>query len=155
MARCSRSNKLCDNVCQWLAAAGLWCSSSTPVSFTNKTDRHGITEILLKVALKHLNPNPNFIHANDLEYILRQPLSPFVTPLVGAMRNISHGGWCLLWWLSINQATAFLLSTNLFSQMSSVVKGVLWQRLLVYQICIRHVSFFNYTKVFFKKYHTI
>jgi hypothetical protein len=42
---------LCDKVCQWLAA-GWWFSPSTPpVSFTNKTGRHDITEILLKVAL--------------------------------------------------------------------------------------------------------
>jgi len=26
---------------------------------TNKTNRHNITEILLKVTFKHLNPNPN------------------------------------------------------------------------------------------------
>jgi hypothetical protein len=31
--------------------AGLWFSPCTPVSSTNKTDRHDITEILLKVAL--------------------------------------------------------------------------------------------------------
>jgi len=31
--------------------AGRWFSVGTPVSFTNKTDRHNITEILLKVAL--------------------------------------------------------------------------------------------------------
>jgi hypothetical protein len=30
---------------------GQWFSSGTPVSSTNKTDRHDITEILLKVAL--------------------------------------------------------------------------------------------------------
>ena len=29
----------------------LWFSPGTPVSSTNKTDRHNITEILLKVAL--------------------------------------------------------------------------------------------------------
>jgi hypothetical protein len=29
----------------------------TPVSAINKTDRHDKTEILLKVALKHHNPN--------------------------------------------------------------------------------------------------
>ena len=40
---------LCDKVCQRLAA-GLWFS---PVSSTNKTDRH-ITEILLKVALNNI-----------------------------------------------------------------------------------------------------
>jgi hypothetical protein len=39
---------LCDKVCQWLATS-LWFSPGTPVSPTNKTDRHDITEILLKV----------------------------------------------------------------------------------------------------------
>jgi hypothetical protein len=51
MARCTT---LCDQVCQWLAT-GLWFSPSTPVSSTNKTDRHNITEILLKVALNTTN----------------------------------------------------------------------------------------------------
>ena len=41
---------LCDKVCQWLAASR-WFSLGIPVSFTNKTDRHDITEILLKVSL--------------------------------------------------------------------------------------------------------
>jgi hypothetical protein len=40
-----------DKVCQRLDAASLWFSQGTPVSFTNKTDSHKITEILLKVAL--------------------------------------------------------------------------------------------------------
>ena len=42
---------LCDKVCQWLAT-GRWFS---PVSSTNKTDRHDITEILLKLALNTIN----------------------------------------------------------------------------------------------------
>ena len=41
---------LCDKVYQWLAACR-WFSSGTPVSPSNKTDRHDITEILLKVTL--------------------------------------------------------------------------------------------------------
>ena len=41
---------LCDQVCQWLAA-GQWFSPGIPISSTNKTDRHDITEILLKMAL--------------------------------------------------------------------------------------------------------
>jgi len=41
---------LCYKVCQWLAT-GRWFSPGTPVSSTNKTDRHDITEIVLKVAL--------------------------------------------------------------------------------------------------------
>ena len=48
---------LCDKVCQWLAT-GRWFSPGPPVSSTNKTDRHHITEILLKVALKHHKLNP-------------------------------------------------------------------------------------------------
>jgi hypothetical protein len=38
---------LCDKVCQWLAA-GRWFSPGTPVSSTNKTDCHDMTELLLK-----------------------------------------------------------------------------------------------------------
>ena len=51
-----------DKVCQWLAA-GQWFSPGTPVSSTNKTDRHDIDEILLKLALntKSLTPNPIYI----------------------------------------------------------------------------------------------
>ena len=41
---------LYDKVCQWLAACR-WFFPGSPVSSTNKTDRHEITEILLKVAL--------------------------------------------------------------------------------------------------------
>ena len=41
---------LCDKVCQWLVTGG-WFSPGTPVSSINKTDRHDMTEILLKVAL--------------------------------------------------------------------------------------------------------
>ena len=41
---------LCDKVCQW-PAAGRWFSPGTPVSPINKSDRHDIAKILLKVAL--------------------------------------------------------------------------------------------------------
>jgi hypothetical protein len=34
----------------------MWFSQGTLLSSTNKTDCHNITEILLKVALKHHNP---------------------------------------------------------------------------------------------------
>jgi hypothetical protein len=47
----ARCTTLCDKVCQWLAT-DRWFS---PVSFTNKTDCHDITEILLKVALNTIN----------------------------------------------------------------------------------------------------
>ena len=50
---------LCDKVCQWLVT-GRRFSSDNPISSTNKTDRHNITEILLKVAFNIINPNYKF-----------------------------------------------------------------------------------------------
>jgi hypothetical protein len=38
-----------------LLADGRWFSPGTPASSITKADRHDITEILLKVALKHKN----------------------------------------------------------------------------------------------------
>ena len=54
---------LCDKVCEWLVA-GRWFSPNTPVSYTNKTDRHDITEILLRVTLNTII----FTH-NRKEYV--------------------------------------------------------------------------------------
>jgi hypothetical protein len=45
-----RCTALCDKVCQWLAT-GRWFSPGPPVFSPNKTDRHDITELLLKVVL--------------------------------------------------------------------------------------------------------
>ena len=47
---------LCDKVCQWFVT-GRWFFPGTPVSATNKTDRHDITEIVLS-DVKHNKPNP-------------------------------------------------------------------------------------------------
>ena len=49
---------LCDEVSQWLAAGQLF-SPGTTVTSINKTD--DITEILLKVALKHHKPQPHIL----------------------------------------------------------------------------------------------
>jgi hypothetical protein len=46
---------LCDKVCQWLATS-LWFSQGSPVFSTNKTDRHNITIIVLKVAFNTIKP---------------------------------------------------------------------------------------------------
>ena len=58
---------MCDKVCQWLVA-GRWFTS---VFFTNKTDRHDITEILLKVAFNTIS------HKSVLERNRNLPESPF------------------------------------------------------------------------------
>ena len=56
----------------WLET-GRWFSLFTPVSSTNKTDRHDITEILLKVVSKHHKTKPilyklNSKYISDVEY---------------------------------------------------------------------------------------
>ena len=48
----ARSTTVCDKVCQCQ-----WFFPSPPVSSINKTDRHNITEILLKVVLNTIKPN--------------------------------------------------------------------------------------------------
>ena len=45
----ARCTTLCDKVCQWFATVR-WFSPGNPVSSTNKTDRHDIAEMLLKMA---------------------------------------------------------------------------------------------------------
>ena len=52
---------LCDKV-----AAGLWFSPGTPVSSTNKTDYHDITELLLKVALNTITILLTNIYLNPM-----------------------------------------------------------------------------------------
>ena len=44
------------NSCQWLVT-GRWFSPGTLISSTNKTDRHDITDILLKVTLNTIKPS--------------------------------------------------------------------------------------------------
>ena len=66
---------LCDQVCQWLAACR-WLSPGTPVSSTNKIDRHDITEILLKVALNTITitliwRKPDESYSKTCRYIRR------------------------------------------------------------------------------------
>jgi hypothetical protein len=52
------STTLCDKACQWFAT-GRWFSLGTQVSSTNKTDRHDIIEVLLKVVLITVTHNPS------------------------------------------------------------------------------------------------
>ena len=52
-----RGRRDCDRM------AGRWFSPDTPVPSTNKTDRHDITEILLKVALNTINLTLTFHHS--------------------------------------------------------------------------------------------
>jgi len=71
MPRCTT---LWNKVCQWLAA-GRWFSPGTPVSSTNKTDCHDITDILLKVALNTILPTKSIYTAYYLFTVLSKRLS--------------------------------------------------------------------------------
>ena len=58
---------LCNKVCQW-HAAGWWISLGTPVSSTNKTVGHDITELLLlKVELKTHTQIYNILKIAELD----------------------------------------------------------------------------------------
>ena len=58
---CEFDTTSCDKVCQWLAT-GQWFSPGPPISSTNKTDCHDITEILSKVALNTIKQTNIFSH---------------------------------------------------------------------------------------------
>ena len=64
----ARWTTFCDKVCQWLVTSR-WFSPGTSVLSTNKTDRHDITEILLKGALKHQKTNQSEFW---VDYFLRR-----------------------------------------------------------------------------------
>jgi hypothetical protein len=63
----ARCTTLCDKVCQWLVT-DRWFSPRPPVSSTDKTDRHDITEILLKVALNIIT---SFFLTEILNHVFR------------------------------------------------------------------------------------
>ena len=99
-----RCTTLCDNVCQWLAT-GRWFSPGPLVSFTNKTDRHDITEILLKVALntiKETNPwavvikRPS-LHMSASDIILRFSNTRYYASLVYICDRRRNGSPLKFW----------------------------------------------------------
>ena len=70
----------CDKVCQWFAA-GQWFSPGSPVSSTNKTDRHNIVEILLKVAFNFITITPCRVSIYFNSYIKELFFNLFTTYL--------------------------------------------------------------------------
>ena len=77
---------LCDKVWQWLAT-GRWFSTGPSVSSTNKTDRHEITEILLKVTLNTIKQNNQ---TNMLLCLIYCVLISYSIVLID-IRSVSHG----------------------------------------------------------------
>jgi hypothetical protein len=54
--------------------AGPWFSTGTPVSSTNKTDHHDMTEILLKVVLNTISLTLSLEFSDNLLYVVNKYL---------------------------------------------------------------------------------
>ena len=98
MARCTRYNTS-EKVCQWLAT-DQWFSLGTPVSFTNKTDRHNITDILLQVALNTINLTIAYIFVSTQTNIHRN------NDMWAAQK---HGHWMLVFTGKWREATCKIM----------------------------------------------
>ena len=85
-ARCSI---LCDKVCQWF-------SPGIPVCSTNKTDRHAINEILLKIALNIIKSKQTLTTENS-EKIMRKEIDNLNTGRNRLMCYSSLFEWNLTW----------------------------------------------------------
>jgi hypothetical protein len=106
----ARCTTLCDKFCQWLET-GRWCS---PVSSTNKTDHHDITEIL-KNTIKQANKQNQVLVRSKLEYCSTLG-DPHTVPgpkfFFGPVKNWSHwskwhnGGPNILWHLFYEKKTS-------------------------------------------------
>ena len=88
---------LCDIICQWLMT-GRWFSPGAPISSTNKTDCHYLTEILLKVALNTINHQTNHlpVHENDNLHQLLMNISIFFIGTESSVRLVDVDGDGLL-----------------------------------------------------------
>jgi hypothetical protein len=85
-----------NKVGQWLAA-GRWFSPGTPVSSTNKTDWHGITEILLKVVLNTIKPYillSNTISVSNDGTAYHSGTSEFAPKCFTCLNGVRVGPYC-------------------------------------------------------------
>jgi len=85
-----RCTTLYDKVCQWLAT-GRWFSPGTPVSSTNKTDRHNIAEILLKMALSTIKPNQKQVTFDEM-MIMSALYMTSIQSMDTSIRDFQYGG---------------------------------------------------------------
>ena len=95
----TRCTTLCNKVWQWLAT-GRWFSTGPPVSSTNKTERHDITEILLKVPLNTIKQQKHnikdcrvhkisFVKTGYFEwYNLQYQTICYKTPIINLPHNV-------------------------------------------------------------------
>jgi hypothetical protein len=96
----ARRTTLCDQVCQWFAT-GRWFFPGPTLSSTNKTDRHDITEILLKVAWNTIKQTK--ISCQFWRYHHYCPFSPLKSHVVidevfGAQKKCTQNIYDLCFW---------------------------------------------------------
>ena len=99
-----RCTTLCDKVCQWLAT-GLWFSPGPPVSSTNKTDHHDITEILLKVALNTITLT--LIQWNVSKFTVFLKKNKHV--ILHQNKEIIHTSYSISFWSSVSYSQAMIV----------------------------------------------
>jgi hypothetical protein len=90
--RCTRYNSMWTNLS--VTCAGRWFSQGTPISSTNKTDRHDICEILLKVTLNTITVTPLFFlyHISFQSTVLSPVIigySPLITCPLYSIYNLN------------------------------------------------------------------
>ena len=95
---------LCDQICQWLVT----CPWLSPVYSTNKTDRHDITEILLKVALNTIKQTKKQNCSNKIKqlaenfpiffFVILKTFSRFSPMGIKTISKSKKGENCLIIW---------------------------------------------------------
>jgi hypothetical protein len=101
---------LCDKVCQWLVASR-WFSPGSPVSSTNKTDRHYITEteIVMTVALNTVTLTLSFTWIILVSVMIFLQVKKKSSPIYLGPKNLLCNG---INWVSRNGEQRKIIKNN-------------------------------------------
>ena len=106
--RCVVGTTLCDKVCQWLTTG----QRSSLVSSTNKTDRHDITEIVLKVTLNTITQT--FCRDGGFHYLFttntligRNKLTTRIYHIIKYLWHNVTRVWSVMWFFQITYAATY------------------------------------------------
>ena len=122
---------LCDRVCHWLVS-DRWFSPGTLISSTNKSDRHDITEILLKVTLNTKSPNSSSTYKTDrhdiTEILLKVALNTITANSSPTYKTDRHDITEILLKVAFNTITLSLSCWGYYCNVYSIAenKVTLW-----------------------------